>query len=254
MKVAPGQWALKGGFALDTRLGARARSSMDMDIDHQQGGAVAHKDLLRAVVEETDDWFAFVIAGRRAIHEGGVRLAERYRIQCSVGGPLFETLQVDVTMTPPPQWEVEPARRPGLLADVGLGPIDVLLVPLERQIAEKLHAYTRPYDGGSTRVKDLVDFVLIQLLERVDADRLRHAVVQTFTRRRTHEVPTHLPPPPADWAVAYREEAEAVGVTTNLDEAHKLAAEWIDPVLHGSARGPWNPERKAWAGEAGDRW
>lgn len=26
MKVAPGQWALKGGLALDTRLGARARS------------------------------------------------------------------------------------------------------------------------------------------------------------------------------------------------------------------------------------
>lgn len=71
MKVAPGQWALKGGLALDTRLGARARSSMDMDIDHQQGAAAAHEDLLRAVAEELGDWFAFVITGRREIHRPG---------------------------------------------------------------------------------------------------------------------------------------------------------------------------------------
>ena len=251
MKVTPGRWALKGGLALDTRLGARARSSMDMDLDHEQGAAAAHEDLERAVAEDLGDHFGFVITGRREIQEGGIRLAERYRIECTVGGPLFETLQVDVTVTAPAQWDVEPAQRPGLLADVGLGPIDVLLVPLERQIAEKLHAYTRPYDGGSTRVKDLVDFVVIRLLERVDAERLRIAIEETFTRRGTHEAPRRLPPPPADWSVAYRGEAEAVSITTDLKEAHTLAAEWLDPVLDGTALGTWDPERKAWSGEVG---
>lgn len=218
MRVAPGQWALKGGLALDTRFGERARSSMDMDIDHQQGAAAAHEDLLQAVAHDLGDHFAFVITGKREIQEGGMWLAERYRIECSVGGPLFETLQVDVTVTAPAQWEVEPAQRPGLLADVGLGPIEVLLVPLERQIAEKLHAYTRPYNGGSTRVKDLVDFVVIRLIERVDAKRLHHAIAQTFALRGTHEAPKHLPLPPADWVVAYRDEAEPVGITTDLPE------------------------------------
>src|SRR5205807_10327656 len=66
------------------------------------------------------DHFAFVIAGRRDLREAGISLAERYRIECAVGGTLFETLQVDVTVTPPAQWEVEAAQRPGLLADVGL--------------------------------------------------------------------------------------------------------------------------------------
>jgi nucleotidyltransferase AbiEii toxin of type IV toxin-antitoxin system len=134
------------------------------------------------------------------------------------------------------------------LADVGLGPIDVLLVPLERQIAEKLHAYTRPYDsGGSTRVKDLVDFVIIRLFERMDADRLRDAINETFSRRRTHPAPNRLPPPPAEWAVAYRDEAEAVGITRDLSEAHTLAAAWLNPVLDFTARGTWDPQRALWS-------
>jgi len=32
--LAPGRWALKGGFALETRLGRRARVSLDLDADH----------------------------------------------------------------------------------------------------------------------------------------------------------------------------------------------------------------------------
>lgn len=37
MKAAPDRWALKGGLALDTRLGSRARASLDMDLDHKHG-------------------------------------------------------------------------------------------------------------------------------------------------------------------------------------------------------------------------
>jgi len=82
--VAPGRWALKGGLALDTRLGSRARSSMDMDIDHRHGAEAAHDDLALAVAEDLGDHFAFVIAGRRDLREAGISLAERYRIECAV--------------------------------------------------------------------------------------------------------------------------------------------------------------------------
>lgn len=249
MRAVPERWALKGGLALDTRLGERARSSMDMDVDHVQGAAAARDDVLRAAAEDLSDYFAFAITGTEDVRDGNVSLAVRYRIECAVAGTLFETVQVDVTVTPPEVWEVEPARRPGLLADVGLGPIDVLLVPLERQIAEKLHAYTRTYNGPSTRVKDLVDFVIIRLFERADAQHLSAAIAQTFARRSTHPVPPRLPPPLADWERAYREEAEAVRITPALREAHELAAGWLDPILQGTARGRWDPERSAWADE-----
>jgi len=140
MRVPPGRWALKGGLALDTRLGARARTSMDMDVDHAKGAVAAREDLQDAAAEDLGDHFSFAITSVEELREGDVPLAQRYRIECTVADTLFETLQVDVTLTPPDVWDAEPARRPGLLADVGLGPIDVLLVPLERQIAEKVHA------------------------------------------------------------------------------------------------------------------
>jgi hypothetical protein len=249
MRVAPRRWALKGGLALDTRLGDRARSSMDMDIDHAQGATAAREDLLGAVAEDLGDYFAFAITGTEEVREGNVSLAVRYRIECAVAGTRFEPLHVDVTVTPPEAWAVEPARRPGLLAEVGLGPIDVLLVPLERQIGEKLHAYTRVYNGPSTRVKDLVDFVLIRQFECVNAKRLADEIARTFARRGTHPVPQRLSPPIADWERAYREESEAVGITPELRKAHELVAIWLDPVLQGTARGRWDPEQGAWVEE-----
>jgi Nucleotidyl transferase AbiEii toxin, Type IV TA system len=245
-RVAPGRWALKGGLALQTRLGDRARPSMDLDVDHAQGAAAAREELQRAARADLGDYFAFAIIGSEDLREGEVSLAVRYRMECAVGGTMFELLQVDVSVTSPQPWDAEPARRPGLLAEIGLGPVDVLVVPLERQIAEKLHAYTRQYNGGTPRVKDLVDFVLILTLERVDSGRLREATRRTFARRGTHPMPLRLPPPAGALTVAYRREAEAVGITTSLEEGYRLAAEWLDPVLAGDAKGAWDPKKGQW--------
>lgn len=247
MKAAPGQWALKGGLGLETRLGDHARPSVDLDADHAKGAAAAREDLQRAVAEDLSDHFAFAIAGSEELKEGDVSLAMRYRIECSVGGRPFEPLQVDVSVAAPEPWDAEPAQRPGLLADVGLGPVEVLVVPLERQLAEKLHAYTRQYDGATTRAKDLVDFVLVRQHARVEAKRLKDAIQRTFARRGTHPIPEHLPQPPPELAVAYRREAEVVGVVTSLEEAHKLAVQWLNPVLACTARGSWDPGKAQWA-------
>lgn len=247
-EVAPDRWALKGGLALDTRLSGRARASMDMDADHVQGAEAARVDLLAAAEVDLGDYFEFAITGSRELREGDLDLATRFRLECSVGGVRFEVLQVDVTLTPPDVWEVERAQRPGLLASVGLGPIEVLLVPLDRQVAEKLHAYTRTYGEGrgSTRVRDLVDLLLIRTFERVDAQRLRDAIQRTFENRATHPVPGRVPPPPGDWQRAYREEAEGVGITPQVTEAHRLVGAWLDAVLSGTSKGKWDPERGAW--------
>ena len=39
---------MKGGFALETRLGGRARVSVDLDADHLRGAGAARADLQRA--------------------------------------------------------------------------------------------------------------------------------------------------------------------------------------------------------------
>lgn len=243
---APRRWALKGSFALDTRLGQNARPSMDMVIDHVEGAAAAREDLQRAIALDLNDHFAFSIIGTEQVVEGDERLAVRYRMEASLAGVPFEVVQIDITATAPELWQVEPAQRTGLLAAVGLGPIEVMLVPLERQVAEKLHAYTRRYNGASTRVRDLVDFVVICLFAKVKAKGLGEEITRTFAGRNTHAAPDKLPAPPADWARSYREQAQAIGIPEALDEGYSQVASWLDPVLQGRAQGTWNPKRQAW--------
>ena len=238
-KVAPGRWALKGGMALETRLGTRARVSVDLDVDHVHGATAARADLQRATITEMSDHFGFAVAGSEELGEAGVGLAVRYTIETSLAGRIFEPVQVDVTIAPPETWDAQAAQRPGLLAEFGFAPIDVLLVPLDRQIAEKLHAYTRVYQGGgTTRVRDLVDLLLIREHETVEANAMQRAIHGVFARRATHAVPNRLPSPARGLAVAYRREAQRVGITTDLDEAHQRLAEWLDPILAKLQRTP----------------
>lgn len=231
-KVAPDLWALKGGFALETRLGGRARVSVDLDADHRRGAEAAREDLQRATIAEGDDHFDFAVTGTEQLRGGGVSLAVRYRLECSLAGRPFEPLQVDVSVAPPDPWDAQPAQRPGLLADLGLAPIEVSLVPVERQVAEKVHAYTRTYEsGGTTRARDLVDLLLILEHGHLDPSVLRQAIQHVFDRRGTHVIPKRLPPPGRELAVGYRREAERVAVASDIGRAHRLLGQWLDPIL-----------------------
>jgi hypothetical protein len=239
MTVARDRWALKGGFALETILGGRARVSVDMDADHLWGAEAARVDLQRAAIAEVNDHFGFALTGTEELRAGSVALAVRYKLESSLAGRVFEPLQVDVSIDAPDPWDARPARRPGLLTEVGLAPIEVWLVPLERQVAEKLHAYTRTYaSGGTTRARDLVDLLLIREHVRLDPEELRGAIQHVFDRRATHAVPERLPLPARGLAVAYRREAEQVKLVSRIEDAHRLLADWLDPVLAGTRRSP----------------
>ncbi|MGQ0572317.1 MAG: hypothetical protein ACT4P5_22655 [Armatimonadota bacterium] len=69
------QFASPAAFcaAVDTRLGDRARSSVDMDLDHAQGATAAREDLLRALAEDLGDYFTFAVTGTEEVREGDVR-------------------------------------------------------------------------------------------------------------------------------------------------------------------------------------
>lgn len=128
--------------------------------------------------------------------------------------------------------------------------MEVEAVPLELQVAEKLHAYARTYEGDrpSTRVKDLVDMTLVAELSVLDAVRLRSSIESTFAHRDSHPMPTELPAPPAEWAPQFRRLADEVGATNDLRTAHGEAAAMLDPVLAGEVQtGSWDPEDRRWS-------
>ena len=80
-----------------------------------------------------------------------------------------------------------------LLAFANIAPPALRLYPIESHIAEKLHAYTMPRAHPNSRVKDLPDIALLATSRTIDARRLRSALDQTFTFRKTHPLPATLP-------------------------------------------------------------
>jgi Nucleotidyl transferase AbiEii toxin, Type IV TA system len=69
------------------------------------------------------------------------------------------------------------------------------MIPREQQFAEKLHAYTLPRPGAvNSRVRDLVDMILLIQSRTLKSDNVREAVRITFNRRKTHLLPSALPP------------------------------------------------------------
>ena len=77
--------------------------------------------------------------------------------------------------------------------------------PRSAHIAEKLHAYTLPHGGReNSRVKDLPDIALLATLpEPLSSTILPTALEATFAQRKTHELPTTFPSPPASWRATY---------------------------------------------------
>lgn len=119
---------------------------------------------------------------------------------------------------------------------------------LDLRLAEKLHAYTRRYAGNrpSSRVKDLVDIVLIAGIARFKARGLDDAIGRLFQARGTHERPLAVPSPPRAWSGPYAALAKDVGLPQGLDAAYAEATAFLDPVLVGKAEGGWDPDTTRW--------
>ncbi len=253
--AAPGRWVLKGGLAFDYRFGTRARTTKDMDLAGAAGEEVATSDLLAAADLDMGDYFSFSIERTAKLDQLVEGAAVRYHVRADLGARRFEDFIVDIGFDLPPGWEPEVLIGPDLLSFAGIDPVAAPSLPLEVQVAEKVHAYTRGYgvDGvGSTRVKDIVDLALVASTAKLDASKLRRAVSETFERRGGRALPPALPRPPADWSVPFGRLAGEIHLATDLGGGHQLAARLLDPILSGKVTtGHWDAAGQAWlAGES----
>ena len=104
------------------------------------------------------------------------------------------------------------------------------MIAREQQFAEKLHAYTLPRNSANSRVKDLVDMILLIASGGLDRRRVAEALHLTFERRGTHELPVSLIPPPADWQVPFRALAEECRLPGDLAVVFAGVKEFLDEV------------------------
>lgn len=245
--AAPDRWLLKGGFALDLRLSDRARATRDVDIEWQATEDELYETLIEAAALTREDFFTFAIerAGIPPERLGG---AHRFRVTADLAGRLFETFLLDVGIPSVPVDEHDTLTS-DLLSFAEVEAIEIPAVPLERHLGEKLHAYTRRYrdDQPSSRAKDLIDIVLIRELKPFELQPLRTDIVRVFAARDT-QAPGSLPLPPREWAQPYRALANEVGVDPDLEAGHRLAAEFLDPVLAGkTSLARWDTHSLEWS-------
>jgi hypothetical protein len=101
-------------------------------------------------------------------------------------------------------YATERLMLPGALAFAGFPQRDVEVVAPAQHFAEKLHALTRRYPGReNTRVRDLVDLLMLIENGLPDPAEALEVARRVFASRATHELPEHIPDPPAVWSDTY---------------------------------------------------
>lgn len=244
-------WVLKGAFALELRLGLRTRTTKDIDLARVDDEEAATAHLSMAAAVDLGDFFSFEVRRTPALDAAAGFHAVRYTVRADLAGRRFEQFPVDVAFGEQPSSQAEQLTTPNLLAFAEVAAPELPVVALEQHVAEKLHAYAGTYGAGgreSTRVKDLVDLVVIGDLAELDAECLSHALETTFEQRASQPLPDALPPPPRSWARPYAELAREAGVAPDLDVGHAEAAGFLDPILASEAMGRWDPRARRWRG------
>lgn len=246
-------WVLKGAFALELRLGLRARTTKDIDLGRADDEEAATEHLEAATRVDLGDFFVFEVRRTPALDAATGFHAVRYTVRADLDGRRFEQFPVDVAFSEASPIQAEPLFGANSLGFADVAALQLPVVSLEQHVAEKLHAYTGAFGRDqreSTRVKDLVDLVLIGELTEIDAKRLHQALTATFAQRGRQPLPDALPLPPSSWARPFAVLAREVGVAVDIEAGHAAAARLLDPVLRSEAGGQWDSESQLWRSRA----
>jgi hypothetical protein len=227
---------LKGGLVLELRL-ERARILAKLQ-------EAARRDL--------GDFVTFEVGpdeDHPEIQSDGMQYdGLRFRAECRLAGKLYgQRFGVDVAFGDPMFGDPEVVVAEDVLAFAGIAPPTLRIYPIETHVAEKLHAYTMPRSRPNSRVKDLPDIALLATAQTIEAQRLRDALEQTFTFRKTHSLPAIMPEPLPAWITPYAAMAREDQLAwPTLGEVTKAARAFLDPVLANDLNAIWNPETWTW--------
>ncbi len=223
-RLAPQRrWVLKGGYALEVRLRVQARATKDLDLALLDSAPDLRDELVEALSDGTGDGFGFEIRQARRIApadpENG---AWRFSVTARLGGKDFASVVVDaVGQSDDLREAIGPLVVPAPVTLPGLEPVTIDVVDIPQHAAEKFHAIARRYSGDrpSSRVKDLVDLVLMLEAGLLPDPRLGERIAAVYAVRN-NSAPAELPDPPSAWRSEFAALAGDLSLTvTDVDEA-----------------------------------
>ena len=255
------EWLLKGGLSMLARV-ARSRTTKDVDLAAQHAADLgeAERTLSALVAVDLGDHLSFRLI--RSMPTGlddnqpGVETRRLVYACLDVDHDTqIDTVTVDIVVGPAPVGSpevVDPANRLHLRRPLVTRPYR--LFPVADQIADKVCAtMSTNYPGGkrSSRVKDLVDLVVLAHSQTVDLAELRFAIAnkQAISGMEPFD---HFDIP-ADWRRTYPATAKGVpsAQTYKADTAAALAASFVGPALEKSSNtGTWDPQNLQWSATA----
>ena len=245
-------WLLKGGTALLARVPS-ARATSDVDLFNQRHSlAAALTELRRLAALDLGDFFRFEyvshtdsLGGKQQAYTEGIRVS----FDVYLGVNKKDRLNVDLVVKAVTTETPETIIPSNVLTLPKLPQCKYRLYPLVDQMADKVCATLSVYNGyPSTRVKDLVDLVLLTLTQTIDGGRLEVAITREAASRGLPLPETFTAPP--DWDASYRKLASPIPdckdyLTVAL--ATSLVNALLEPVLAGKAKGlRWDPKIRAW--------
>jgi len=167
-------------------------------------GAALREALADAAERDLGDWFAFAFGPATADLDGPPGGGARFPVDCRLDGRVFAQFHVDVALGDAVAGQPEHLAGHDFLGFAGLPPARPAVLPAAQHFAEKVHAYTFPWrDRPNTRVRDLVDLVLLIDTGLLEPTATVAALRLTFARRATHPLPRELPPSPEGWAAPF---------------------------------------------------
>jgi hypothetical protein len=238
---SPLRWVLKGGYAMELRIKA-ARTTKDIDLTMRSGfSSDETKDdtknlavlemLQEAAAFSGDDFFVYTIGEPIADLDAAPYGGARFPVEARLDGRVFVGFHLDVGIGDALMEPLEIIKGRDWLAFAGIGRPSLYMISREQQFAEKLHAYTLPRQTAvNTRVRDLVDMILLIYSGTLSKAKVREAIRVTFDRRGTHTVPKAVPRPPTDWQKPYEALARECNLSGQLEDAFAGLRDFMESI------------------------
>lgn len=231
-------FCLKGGYAMELRL-SQARATKDIDLTCLRRVKDA-KELLAELLFQNlqslaridlQDHFVYRIGRAQMDLENAPYGGARFPVLSLIDGRLFVRFQLDVGADVVVD-DVENIKGTDWLGFCSIMSPTISMISIPQQFAEKLHAYTLIRDDRfNSRVKDLIDLMLLLNLKKPDLKEFRYALEKVFKTRKTHRLPEKLNPPPLEWQLPFSAMAKECSLSKNMQESFTEVEHFYQKII-----------------------
>lgn len=231
---------VKGGSSLKFRYGdSTTRFTTDLDTARRVEIDQFLQDLAAALDEGWCDFTGRVVVGKQAkpkdvpaqyvMQPLNIKLAYLQKPWCSV---LLEVGHNEIGDADSADYVV-PKEANEYLEKLGFEALPaVALMPLEYQVAQKLHGLS---EAGSNRLNDLIDLQLIVSYSDVNLGKVKNICMRLFDYRNRQPWPPSIQKA-ENWSDMYEAQSENVDVIKDIDDALDWVNGLVDDISNAASQ------------------